>query len=437
MNQDGRSTQLTAPNGAAQQRVVRAALAAAGLAPGDVDAVEAHGTGTRLGDPVEAEALLAAYGRDRDAGRPLWLGSLKSNIGHSQAAAGVGGVIKMVQALRHGLLPRTLHVDEPSPLVDWSAGGVRLLTEERPWPPEGRPRRAGVSAFGVSGTNAHVIVEQAPDAGADGTHGSGVGGVAGVGAAPDESGTSGTSEASGVSAASESASVDASSHSAPSQTAPETALPFVVTAHTADALAERARDLAATLAEHAWSTADPRGLAHTLATGRAALRDRAVIVAKDRSELLEALSALADDGPHPSLLRDTAETSEGGLAFLFTGQGSQRAGHGRRPARRVSGVRRAFDEAADALDAELSGFAAHRIRDAVLGAGVPDGTWIRPFTRRRDCSPWRRRCSACWSPGACGRTSSPDTRSASSPPRTPPACGRCPTRPGWSRPGAG
>ena len=324
VNQDGRSSQLTAPNGAAQQRVIHKALAESGLTPADVDAVEAHGTGTRLGDPIEAEALMATYGRDRDPERPLWLGSLKSNIGHSLAAAGVGGVIKMVLALRHGVLPRTLHVDQPSPLVDWAGGGVRLLEQAQPWPQTGGPRRGGVSAFGVSGTNAHVVIEQAEQderpAGEDDM----------AGAAP--------------------------------------VLPFVLSAHSPQSLAHRAGGLAAALRSADPGAIQAADVSRTLATGRAALRERAVIVAADHEELLDALDALALDRPAGNSVRDTAETAEGALAFLFAGQGGQRLGMGDALHRRFPVFAAAFDEAAEALDAELRGFAEHPIADVVRGA---------------------------------------------------------------------
>ncbi|WP_413116534.1 type I polyketide synthase [Streptomyces sp. CY1] len=280
-NQDGASNGLTAPSGPAQQRVIRQALADAGLTTADVDAVEAHGTGTSLGDPIEAGALLATYGQDRPEDRPLWLGSLKSNVGHPQAAAGVAGVIKMVMALRHGTLPKTLHVHEPSPHVDWSSGGVELLTEARPWPePEtARPRRAGVSSFGISGTNAHAILEQAP-------------------AEPD---------------------VAAQEETRPAAPALPV-LPWVLTGRTEQALRTRAGQLRDHLADHPGT--DLAALGRALATTRTAFGHRAVILGRDREPLLDGLGALAQGTPAPHVVEGTA----GGrrkTVFVFPGQGSQ------------------------------------------------------------------------------------------------------------------
>jgi polyene macrolide polyketide synthase len=297
VNQDGASNGLTAPNGPSQQRVIRMALSDAGLSESDVDAVDGHGTGTSLGDPIEAGALLATYGRARSAERPVWLGSVKSNIGHAQAAAGIAGVIKMVMALRNGLLPRSLHIEEPSPEVNWSEGAVELLVEDVPWPSrEQEPRRAAVSSFGISGTNAHVILEEAPTG------------------RPVQASEAEASEA------------GACRDLAPAiGLLTEKRVPWVVSGRGAEALRSQAGRMREWLAGGEREALD---VGSSLAR-RSAFEDRAVIVGEDLAELAAGLGAVAGDAPHPGVARGVAASQPGRVGFVFPGQGAQWVGMGR------------------------------------------------------------------------------------------------------------
>ena len=325
INQDGASNGLTAPNGPSQQRVILQALANAGLSPSEVDAVEAHGTGTTLGDPIEAQALIATYGQGRPPERPLRLGSIKSNIGHAQAAAGMAGVIKMVQAMRHGALPKTLHVDAPSTHVDWSAGAVALLTEEVAWQGDGEPRRAGVSSFGVSGTNAHVILEEPPTSDVvTPAESAGFNGHVGLSPGPD----GGAHGALGAAA-----------------------LPWLLSGKSRPALLAQARRLREHLLARAATARRRRGL--SLAS-RSAFEHRAVLAGGEREGLLDALGALAADAHPSSVIEGVAPVSGGArTAFLFTGQGAQRGGMGRGLYEASAVFREALDELCDELDRHL------------------------------------------------------------------------------------
>ncbi|MEV5977414.1 type I polyketide synthase [Streptomyces sp. NPDC052114] len=349
VNQDGASNGLTAPNGPSQQRVIRAALADAHLAAAEVDMVEAHGTGTTLGDPIEAEALLATYGQGRPEDRPLWLGSLKSNIGHTAAAAGVAGVIKVVLAMRHGVMPSTLHVDEPSAEIDWAAGAVELLTRQRPWPETGEPRRAGVSSFGVSGTNAHVILEQAP--------------------AEEEPEPTSQEPA---------ASPESGPDATPAVALP--VLPWVVSGRGRTALRAQSERLVDRLAESPETS--PLDLAYSLTSTRAALEHRAVVIGTgDRdggAELLAGVRALARGESAPGLVEGPAEgvAKAGRTAVVFSGQGSQRVGMGRELYAAYPVFARAFDEACAVLDRELAGYVSRSVREVVFddsADGAVDG----------------------------------------------------------------
>jgi acyl transferase domain-containing protein/NADPH:quinone reductase-like Zn-dependent oxidoreductase/NADP-dependent 3-hydroxy acid dehydrogenase YdfG/acyl carrier protein len=328
INQDGASNGLTAPNGPSQQRVIRQALANAGLSVGDVDAVEAHGTGTTLGDPIEAQALLATYGQEREGRAPLWLGSIKSNIGHAHAAAGIGGVIKMVMAMRHGVLPKTLHVDQPTSQVDWSSGDISLLTENEPWERNGSPRRAGVSSFGVSGTNAHVIVEEAPSQA--------------VAVAKETEATGEGLLGAGVTA-------------------------WIVSGKGEQALCEQGQRLHEMLAADA--DFHVRDVAVSLARSRAVFQTRAVVVGEEMEELLGGVAALGENRFAPGLVEGSvAVEGAGGVTFVFPGQGSQWVGMAVELAARSEFFAQRIDDCAQALEP----FVDWSLRDVLSGeSGAP------------------------------------------------------------------
>ncbi|NUP53698.1 MAG: type I polyketide synthase [Catenulispora sp.] len=352
VNQDGASNGMTAPNGPAQQRVIRDALENAGLAADDVDAVEAHGTGTTLGDPIEAQALLAVYGRERAADRPLWLGSVKSNIGHTQAAAGVAGIIKMIGALRHETLPRTLHADPPTPHVDVSGGPVKLLTEAVAWPAGERTRRVGVSSFGISGTNAHVILEEP-------------GGrtvTADSADSADDAVPAGAVDSASADAAADAEAASAFDH-ATVDPAPRTPVAWTISAASEAALrgqAARLRDFAASHPD-----ADPGVIAHSLLTTRTRFRHRAAVVAQSADGFQRGLTALAEGKAATTVAVGSARGS-GRLAFLFTGQGSQYPGMGAGLYAAYPEFAKAFDEVCEALDPHLD--LGRPLRDVVFAA---------------------------------------------------------------------
>ncbi|MER0245216.1 beta-ketoacyl synthase N-terminal-like domain-containing protein, partial [Streptomyces sp. HSW2009] len=407
VNQDGASNGLSAPNGPSQRRVIQAALRHAGVAAAEVDAVEAHGTGTTLGDPIEAHALLATYGQGRPAGRPLWLGSVKSNIGHTQAAAGVAGVIKMVMAVRHGVLPRTLHVDAASPQVDWGSGAVELLVRDRPWPTVDRPRRAGVSSFGISGTNAHVIVEQAPvprqPAGPPPTTGPPPGeritvqpGGQSVAQPTDQPTDQPTTQSTGQPAVQPSGQPAARPTQPGNQSAAQPTdqpgnqpadqpqgvgglLPWVLSARSAPGLRAQAQRL------RQWTAArpgtDPADVSRSLAVGRAVLEHRAVVWGRDAAELGRGLAAVAGEDTTPTAPVAAATTGvrrSGKCAAVFTGQGAQHRGMASELYANFAVFAAAVDEACAALEAA----GAPPVKAALLGpAGgdrLPDTALAQP-----------------------------------------------------------